>query len=218
CADPRKVHVVPFGANLEQAPTPEQAAAWRAERPTDVCRLLFIGTNWERKGGPLAAAAAEALERQGRHVELAIAGCRPTGPLPACATVYGYISKHTPAGRDLLQRLYARSHFLLLPTRNEAFGLVLAEACAYGVPCLASAIGGIPTIIEAGGNGCLFPPAAGAEAYAAAIGRLLDDPPRYQAMSLAAVQAYQARLNWPAAGQRAAQLLAQAAAGSLSAG
>ncbi|MGH9765502.1 MAG: glycosyltransferase, partial [Blastocatellia bacterium] len=50
-ADPRKVHVVPFGANLEHPPSREQAVR---VPPSDRCRLLFVGVNWERKRGGIA--------------------------------------------------------------------------------------------------------------------------------------------------------------------
>jgi hypothetical protein len=50
-ADRQNVHVIPFGANFEQNPGREIADQ---RKKSDRCRLLFIGTKWERKCGPIA--------------------------------------------------------------------------------------------------------------------------------------------------------------------
>ena len=76
-ADPGKVYVVPFGANLDALPTEEQAYALIARRPRDSCRLLFLGVDWERKGGALAVEAARILNQRGLPTELVVVGCEP---------------------------------------------------------------------------------------------------------------------------------------------
>src|ERR1700735_1565376 len=50
-ADPQKVKVVPFGANFDADAAPTRAEALSVP-DRSVCRLLFVGTNWQRKGGP----------------------------------------------------------------------------------------------------------------------------------------------------------------------
>jgi hypothetical protein len=52
---PEKVRVVPFGANLDSPPAADAIDEMVASRPTDQCRLLFIGVDWLRKGGDVAA-------------------------------------------------------------------------------------------------------------------------------------------------------------------
>ena len=48
--DPQKVHTFPYGANLDTIPSREQVLA---RKKSERCRLLFIGTGWERKGGDI---------------------------------------------------------------------------------------------------------------------------------------------------------------------
>lgn len=74
---------------------------------------------------------------------------------------------------------------LVLPSLNEAVGIVLIEAQSLGVPVIASNVGGIPEMINPGESGILIPP-ADPEALASAINHLLADPQRLQNMSLAA--------------------------------
>jgi glycosyltransferase involved in cell wall biosynthesis len=60
------------------------------------------------------------------------------------------------------------------PSRNEGMGRALVEAMACGLPVVASAVGGVPEVLEEGGAGLLIPP-ADPDAVALAIGRLADD-------------------------------------------
>jgi glycosyltransferase involved in cell wall biosynthesis len=63
----------------------------------------------------------------------------------------------------------------VVPSRVEPLGLVALEAMARGVPVVASAVGGIPEVVEHGTSGLLVPPES-PEELAAALGRLLNDP------------------------------------------
>ncbi len=59
--------------------------------------------------------------------------------------------------QDNVSELYAISDLKLLMSEKEAFGLVLLEAMACGVPCIGTNIGGIPEVIEHGQNGYVVP-------------------------------------------------------------
>ncbi|WKA49589.1 N-acetyl-alpha-D-glucosaminyl L-malate synthase BshA [Planococcus liqunii] len=76
--------------------------------------------------------------------------------------------------RDNLSELYNISDIKLLMSEKEAFGLVLLEAMACGVPCIGTNIGGIPEIIEPGKNGYLVELGDTEDAASRAIGILTD--------------------------------------------
>jgi glycosyltransferase involved in cell wall biosynthesis len=77
--------------------------------------------------------------------------------------------------RSDAEDIYRASDVCICPSVwNEAFGLVLAEAMACGVPCVASRVGGILEVVEDGKSGYLVPPWDPA-ALASAIEALLDD-------------------------------------------
>jgi glycosyltransferase involved in cell wall biosynthesis len=77
--------------------------------------------------------------------------------------------------RSDAEDIYRASDVCICPSVwNEAFGLVLAEAMACGVPCVASRVGGIPEVVEDGKSGYLVPPSDPA-ALARAIEAFLDD-------------------------------------------
>ncbi len=74
--DPRKVHVVPFGANISDAPSRDEVVAAIDGRDRGRCDLLFVGVDWDRKGGEVAVAAVEAMNRAGRRYRRLALGAR----------------------------------------------------------------------------------------------------------------------------------------------
>jgi len=207
--DPNKVKVVPFGANLESRRTYGQIQEMIASRPSDCCRLLFVGVDWARKGGDIALAVAQRLNDEGLRTELTVAGCEPKihGALPRFVRRAGYLNKATAAGRIHLERLYAESHFLFLPSRAETYGLVLAEACAFGLPCIVSNVGGIPTIVRDGENGRTFPPDADIGDYCSYIRGLMERRSEYEQLACSSFGEYERRLNWDVAGKTVRELI-----------
>jgi len=209
--DPRKVRVIPFGANVECNRTREDIKRIVQGRPKDVCRLLFLGVDWQRKGGPMALEIAEKLNNAGLKTELHIAGLRqpPINPLPDFVVDHGFISKSTPEGKAKLEQLIAGSHFLVLLSKAEAYGLVLCEANSFGVPDIVSNVGGIPTIVRDEVNGKLFSLQTSAADHALYIANLFSDYDRYEELALSSFEEYQQRLNWNVAGRRLMEMLSE---------
>lgn len=79
----------------------------------------------------------------------------------------------------------ASADLLLLPSSHESFGLAALEAMAYGVPVVASRIGGLPEVVEEGVTGVLYPVGAVDDMARGAV-ELLSDPAYYDEVSLAA--------------------------------
>jgi glycosyltransferase involved in cell wall biosynthesis len=86
--------------------------------------------------------------------------------------------------------LYQATDIMALASRADAFGLVLAESGYFGLPTVATRVGGIPEVIEDGVTGLLVPP-DDPDALAAALVRLIDDP----ALRLRFGQAAKARVQ-----------------------
>jgi glycosyltransferase involved in cell wall biosynthesis len=177
-----------------------EMAAQRADSLTHggTLELLFLGKDWERKGGPLALETAALLHAQGQPVRLHIAGCRP--PLPAGAdkytSVHGVLDLGNAQHRAHLEQLFVACHFLLVPTQAECFGIVFAEAQAFAVPPVSRRIDALPSIVRDGETGLLFPPDAPSGLYAAALRQFVTNPERYIRMAAAARARYESELTW----------------------
>jgi glycosyltransferase involved in cell wall biosynthesis len=211
--DPRKVKIVPFGANTDGLQRTDDGVRTLAAKSRDVCRLLFVGADWGRKRGEFALAIADLLVRQGIRTELNIVGCVPPHSTPRYVKVHGYVSKRTSHGRETLRRLFSECHFLLHPSRAECFGLVLAEAGSFGVPCVATNVGGTSSVVTDGINGLLFAVDESAAAYCSHIQRLFGSTSEYERLALSSFKEYCERLNWEVAGQRVRELIEEAVEG-----
>jgi glycosyltransferase involved in cell wall biosynthesis len=93
----------------------------------------------------------------------------------------GHRVRFVSGGADV-PKLLGCADLFVLPSMEDALPGVLAEAMASGLPIVASAVGGVPELIEHDGNGLLVP-AGDAEALALACHQLLASPRRRRAMA-----------------------------------
>ena len=197
-ADPGKVHVVPFGANLLEEISAREVEAAIQIRSRDTLNLLFIGVDWRRKGAEKAFAVAAELNKRGLPTTLHLMGCElpKNYPVPANVVVHGFISKETAEGRAKITQTFLDAHFFILPTAAEAYGLVFCEAAAHGVPVISHAVGGVPTIVQDEVNGHLFDQESPAQEMVDWMEAVFRDEKRYLAMARASRKEYEDRLNW----------------------
>ena len=209
-ADPRKVKVVPFGANIEKAFTLETIKDAVNLRPTSQCKLLFLGVDWVRKGGDIAYEVAKELNKSGLKTELKIIGSNPLvkEELPEFVKVIGFVSKSTNKGRALLRKLILESHFLILPTVADCTPIVFCEANSLGVPCLSTTVGGVPTMIHNDVNGQLFDKNAKVSDYCNYISNIFSNYINYKQLAISSFHEYESRLNWDQSGRKVKCLLA----------
>ncbi len=210
---PERVHVQPLGAAWVPQEDEASLEASVQGRPDNKLDLLFLSKEWERKGGPLALAIARGLKASGRAgaVCLHVVGARPTLEQPGDADLvrpYGMLRRSIPAEAETLRKLLRESHFLVVPTLAECFGLVFAEAQAFALPPVSRAVDAVPSIILDGETGILQPKDDGPQPYVQRILALLEgDRAAYRRMALAGRRHYRERLNWPAFGQGISRLI-----------
>lgn len=161
--------------------------------PLDVPLLLFVGRLQPLKR---AEVAVRALAAVGDDAHLVIVG-GPSGPEAeayrlrleaevADAGVEDRVRFVEPQPHELLSTFYRAADVCLVPSRSESFGLVALEAAACGTPVVATAVGGLTTLVDHGRTGYLIEDGDPA-AFAGAIRHVLDDPLAAERMASEAV-------------------------------
>lgn len=109
-------------------------------------KILFVGVDWERKGGPELVEAFSRIRKKHPTATLTVVGCNPKLTVPG-ETIEGFHSQEQTA------KFLADSSIFAMPSRREAFGMVYLEAMRAGLPVLASDLGSTPDFIINGKNG-----------------------------------------------------------------
>lgn len=214
--DPAKFRVVPFGGNVKDKPTLAEIAGIVAQRDSKRCSLLLIGVDWKRKGADIAVEAVKNLNERGLPARLTIIGCQPPQgtELPPYVEVIPFINKATPEGARDFQEICRRSHFMIMPARADCTPVAIVEANYFGLPCLSTSIGGIPSLVNDEVNGHLFDPRARGIAYADYVYGVMRDPARYAALAAGSAAFADRHFTWEVSGAKVAAIIKEAVAAS----
>lgn len=172
--------------------------------------LLFVGRIQPLKGAHVAVETLAQLRAQGMKATLVIVG-GPSGVLgeATMADLHTRIAEHgleesvifrPPQAHELLSSYFRAADLTLCPSRSESFGLVALESARCGTPTVASAVGGLTTVIQDGRTGFLVE-GHDAQAFAQAVTELLHDQGNYQAMVAAGV-VHASHYSWAVAAER----------------
>jgi glycosyltransferase involved in cell wall biosynthesis len=148
--DPEGIVVVPYGAHPAVFPK-------RATPPPSKPRILFAGQLTLRKGLHYLLGA---LEKAGKHSWTL--DCYGPSSDETESDFEGYtgaatVKRHGPIPQSELAKAMAQSTVLVLPSAEEAFGLVIAQALQVGLPCIVSDRVGAKDLIIEGDNGAIVP-------------------------------------------------------------
>ena len=198
---PDKVVAVGGGTDLPQV-------ANALERAWDPPCFLFVGRDFERKGGRELLRAWRAVHAARPEAELVIVGPRWIAQeLPAGVTLAGPIDRSTEAGEIAFVNAYRRATAFVMPSLYEPFGIVLLEAMMHGLPCVTADRCAMPEIVEDRVTGRVVEP-TDPDALAAALLEVAD-PDTARRMGAAGERRLNERFTWPAVADR---ILAELAA------
>jgi D-inositol-3-phosphate glycosyltransferase len=204
-ADPDRIHILSPGVDHAFFAPGSAAGARRAigvDPATPV--VLFVGRIQPLKGADVAVEAFARMvgERPGALLIIVGGPSGPDGPshlahlhdLVADRGLSGRVRFVPPQPHEMLSSYYRAASVVLVPSRSESFGLVALEAAACGTPVVASAVGGLTTLVSHGETGFLVEERDPSR-FAAAATPILTDPAL--AASLGAAAARRAlRYRW----------------------
>jgi glycosyltransferase involved in cell wall biosynthesis len=162
-------------------------------------KLLFVGADFERKGGDLLLKVYRAHFESRCELHLVTNAKVPNG-----RSVFVHRGL-TPQSAELL-RLYAEADVFVLPTRADCFGVVLGEAMAAGLPIVTTRVAAIPEAVKDNESGFVIEP-NDAEALRDRLERLVTDRSMRERMGRCARQIGEDRFDMNKNADRIAELL-----------
>ncbi len=173
--------------------------------------ILFVGKQFDRKGGDLLLQAFETVRLELPDARLVIVG--PPDLRVDCpgAENLGYLRRDRPQEWARLRQAYLEADVFCLPTRFEPFGIAFLEAMFFGLPCIGPNAWAIPEIIQQGETGFLVEP-ENPSALATAILRVLEHPEEARALGEAGRRRAVTTFTWEATVRRMVSRMAPFAA------
>lgn len=195
--DRKKVGYIHPGPNIDSSLLPDEGYV-RNKTVAGKCNLLLVGVNWRRKGCDIAIEIVKRLNSMGIDSKLTICGCKPPSDtkISDYVEVIPFLDKNKAEEAQRIASLYKDATYFIFPTRAECLGMVLVEACAFGLPILATDVGGVSEVVRDGINGFIFSLSDNAEKYAEAIARSFKNPAEYKKMSLNSYEMHKKEFNW----------------------
>ena len=208
-AEPGRVVVLPPGVD------PEMTTREVSGLPvTDLPVMLFVGRVIPRKGiGPFIEHCLPMILEQA-PAELWVVGGEAASSLVhssgELARIHEWLGERPEEKRvrffgevddAVLRAAFSRARVMILPAVPvpgdvEGFGIVFLEAALFGVPAVATSLGGIPDAVQDGVTGILVEPEDW-KGFAEAVIRLLEDQRLHAQMSEAARARARERFAWP---------------------
>jgi glycosyltransferase involved in cell wall biosynthesis len=181
------IEVVPGGVETPQElPGPEVRSRIRAQWGfgEDEFVVGHAAAFTPEKGQDVALDAAILLAERLPRARLVLAGQGPTRNSPGITEKVNRAGSRArlPGFVENLAEFFAGLDLYIMPSRSESWGLAALHAMAYGLPVVASSVGGLPEIVEAGATGWLITPGEPA-ALAEAIAAAASDPARLRRFS-----------------------------------
>jgi D-inositol-3-phosphate glycosyltransferase len=200
------------------APGERSGARSALDIANEVPVVLFVGRIQPLKGPDMAIRALHALRRPEAQLLIVGGASGAEGDVEVARAhqlvdelgLHDQVRFVPPQPHHILSTYYRAADVVIVPSRSESFGLVALEAAACGIPVVASAVGGLQSLVDHGDTGYLIArrdPAL----FAEAIGRILDDPLLAASMSVRAA-ARAKRYTWGFAAARLRRMYADLSA------
>jgi glycosyltransferase involved in cell wall biosynthesis len=190
------------GTGIRAADAPD------ANTPKDysIPRILFVGVDFERKGGSELLQAFGRVRKRIPNAELHIVGPHKLMNMPSGVVFHGHLSKADPAQREKLESLFQNASLFVLPSRYEPFGIAPLEAMLYRIPCIVTDAWAFRETVQPGVNGDLVAKGDAEDLADKMIG-LLGDADRLAAMGKRGRELVLREYTWKAVAGRFAHAL-----------
>lgn len=194
-----KTKLVPYGVNLDKF---YPVASPRSE----AFDVLYVGNISLQKGIPYLLLAFEKLQTSKKTLTLVGSYTQPVLDFMKSLASNVNVTFKGSVEQSHLKELMSRAHVMVLPSVQEGFGMVQAQAMACGCPVIASTHTGAEDLYTDGKEGFIVPP-RDVDALTEAMQKVADNPSLRESMSISALHKVKCIGGWSQYGESMTKLM-----------
>lgn len=192
---PERVKLLEFGAHVR----PDASYKLTLAKPSPQnLNLVLVAADPIRKRLAFCVDVVEKLNERGWEAKLNYIGAKHPLTEHPLVNYYGRLQLSNDDDRQLHAKVMEESHWMILPSEAEAFGIAPCEAAHFRRPSIVSDVGGLPTVVKHNITGLVMAEPANSDEYADALIAASSDLELYEQMSDAALDRAKNVLSWDA--------------------
>lgn len=160
-----------------------------------ICNVISIGVDWKRKGMDTSIKVVDYMNKIGCKTHLTIVGSNQKAKSKNLSVI-NFLDKNNNKQKKKLINLIQSSHFNILMSKAEGYGVVFIEASSLGLYNIAYNVGGVSGAIKNNFNGKLFNKKDNYKVIARYLVRLFNNKENYNKKSISSYNYYHQNINW----------------------
>jgi len=185
-----KFRLVHFGPNFKTSIRKNKIDQLILRRSKKKLSLITLSVNWERKGLDKVLSLNKILNNKGLNSQVTIIGVKNKKIKDKKIKIINFVNKNNILGEKKISNNLLKSHFHILFSNSEAYGVSLIEANSRALPNISFKIGGISQIVKKGVNGMLFKKNAELQFIANYIIKTFKDYKKYKKLAKSSYDEY----------------------------
>jgi len=151
-----KFRLLHFGPGFKSSIRKNKINKLISRRSKKKLSLITLSVNWERKGLDKVISLNRLLNNKGLDSQLTIIGVKNKKVRDKKIKIINFVNKNKIFGEKKISNNLIKSHFHILFSNSEAYGVSLVEANSRALPNISFKVGGISQIVKKGISGMLF--------------------------------------------------------------
>lgn len=199
-----KIYVLELGANIDDRDINAVIAKKKIKDYDGLLNILFLGVDWERKGGEIAVETTRILNEYGINSKIHIIGireCPESCKDKPYVNYVGFLDKNKPDEYDSFISYLALADIHLLPTKAECAGVVFCESASCYIPSFTFLTGGTGNYVIDGKNGYKLPLNSTPDEFASLIEGIIKRG-ELKSLKISSRILYENKLNWTVWGKK----------------
>ena len=185
-----------FGPSLKSSFKKNQINKLILKRSKKKLSLITLSVNWKRKGLDKVLKLNKLLNEKGLKTQVTIMGVKSKKVKDKNVKIINFVNKNNILGERTISKNLIKSHFHILFSNSEAYGVSLVEANSRALPNISFKVGGISQIVKKGINGMLFEENVDLKFVANYILKIFKNFKKYQSLSKSSYEEYNKRFSY----------------------